>query len=254
MFSSGGLVGLIMADVTQMIRLKKKRRNLQPHDTDEAFFYPNNKSLHKDEHETLDSIYSDSSNDNFWKEETRMKPAGTTPFSMKLKWFSSGAVLASLIWLIYFQVSVHQIKSTHGPKVVFQTAATIVTDKNFDKEISKTLGNEPVALASVNDKPEFKIPFFSDFFAQKPQPVQPIIEVAENISETTSETVPEAESTVVPQVHKLTHHVIKNGDSLWLIAKEYYGNPSPENIEKIKQANPANSSYLYPGKQIVIPL
>ncbi|MBI3309147.1 MAG: LysM peptidoglycan-binding domain-containing protein, partial [Candidatus Melainabacteria bacterium] len=52
-----------------------------------------------------------------------------------------------------------------------------------------------------------------------------------------------------------TFHVIKNGDSLWLIAKEYYGEPTPENIRKIMEANRMNQiGYLYPGKKITIPL
>lgn len=256
-----------MSEVTQFAT-GRLRRGLSSRTRDkkkvESFFYPQKKLYSKEELELLDSLYSDRSSDSdeaimnelkpeteFWQEE-KMHFSRRIPLTTKIKWFASGMVLTSLVWLIYFQLSGHTIGSYTRPKIVFKTAATIVTDKSFDREITHGLGESRLALARVKNENKFSLPFISGLLAKKPEEAKATkessigsnVKVVENVSEENS-------SSTLPA----TYHVIKNGDSLWLIAKEYYGNPTPENIKKIMDANKLTPvSYLYPGKKIVIPL
>ena len=50
------------------------------------------------------------------------------------------------------------------------------------------------------------------------------------------------------------YHVVKGGDTLWAIAKKYYGNGSQyTNIANANKDKIKNPNLIYPGQKLVIP-
>ncbi|WP_320339720.1 LysM peptidoglycan-binding domain-containing protein [Staphylococcus pseudintermedius] len=48
-------------------------------------------------------------------------------------------------------------------------------------------------------------------------------------------------------------HVVNGNQNLYRIAIQYYGNGSPENVEKIKRANGLQNNNISNGQQLIIP-
>ncbi len=223
-------------------RQKRLKRETTPVNT---YLYPKNDLYTKEEFELLDTIYSDepsleekegikpeiTSVENFWpqnKEEYLSISNNKNSFLSNMTWFLGGVVLSSLIWLIYFQVNVHEIRTKSDTQIVFQKSANIMTDKTVDKEVTKQLKDKKVAKENMVSK------YFSNLFLKK---------------KTTPVAVNEP-----PKIEPVKFHIVSNGDSLWVIANKYYSNPSPGNINKIMQANNMKRvGTLIIGQKLVIP-
>ena len=223
-----------MPEITRLKRNKPLRGLTTQKETEnkESYYYPKSNLYTRQEFELLDTIYSDEPyleekeekiiKDNFWqgKEDYIRTPQPTNDFLTKLVWFVSGVMLTSVIWLIFFQVQIHEIRTKNDTQIVFQNSAGIMTDKTADKEIAKTF--------------KLSFPKLSHLFKPKqqkvviPQPVLPL-----------------------PAVR---FHIVENGDSLWTIANKYYSSPTPENIDKIMKANNMKRvGILGIGQKLTIP-
>ena len=211
-----------------------------------SYFYPKNDLYTREEFELLDTIYSDEPSvleqnnemklevkniENFWpqnKEEYLSTTNNKNNFLTNLSWFVGGVAVTSLIWLIYFQVNVHEIRTKGDTQIVFQKSANIMTDKTVDKEVSKQLKDKKTAKENIMSK------YFNNIFQRKkPEPVV--------VNEP-------------PKIAPVKFHIVTSGDSLWVIANKYYSNPSPDNINKIMKANSMKRvGTLSLGQKLVIP-
>ena len=254
-----------MSEVVELKKSSGKTSRVNPkklpHSKHETFFYPKKMLYKKEELELLDSLYSDQplgENEPLVELEadksTLSRQQGTSLLKIlsnnKTRWFTSGVVISSLVWVLCLQIGEKLFPDTNDTKIVFKTAATIVTDKNFDEEVSRNLGEKQLVLARVTEKHDSGFSFFPNFFAKKTYE-STLNNKNGSAPEITENKTGEKE---VSEIQTVTYYTIKDGDSLWLIAKEHYGTPSPENIEKIKEANKIASGNLYPGKKIIIPL
>ena len=212
-----------------------------------SYFYPKNDLYTREEFELLDTIYSDEpsleekkeiklevpSAENFWpqnKEEYLSISSSKNSFLTNMTWFFGGVALTSVIWLIYFQINVHEIRTKSDTQIVFQKSANIMTDKTADKELSKQLKDKK----SAERKENVISKYFSNLFSRKSVKVQTISEL--------------------PKIEPVKFYTVANGDSLWVIANKHYSNPSPENINKIMKANNMKRvSTLVVGQKLVIP-
>ena len=170
-----------MSEIKTLSKFRQKRlKNLaQKTKEDEeqavgSYFYPKNNLYTRQEFELLDTIYSDDPIeevveskqpaliDNFWTQP--LSPKSNTFTSMT--WFISGVMLTSVIWLIYFQLSVHEIKAKHETQIVFNKSAQLMTDKTADKEMTKSL--EKKNMLSQHKSKLFNFSF-SQFFRKNKQ-------------------------------------------------------------------------------------
>jgi len=152
---------------------------------------------------------------------------------MNFIYFVSGVILTSVIWFVFFQVKVYEITTKDHTKIVFHKTTPIITDKTLDKEMKNAL----IAHSEQANTPTKS--FFSLFKSNEPAivnaPIPQVVNSQTNV--------------------KLKYHTVSNGDSLWLIAREYYSEPSPKNIDKIMKANNMNKVVLlYPGQKLTIPM
>jgi len=254
-----------MSETTQVNKPRNKRKRVKG---EHIFLYPEHglkREMSKSELEVLDSIYSDDTpvggdqefieqrkHNKFWIMDEEVKSPRkirNSLLTLKCKWFTTGVVVASVLWFSYHQIHIHSLKANEDTKIVFQTAATIITDKSFDGHVASNLSDESIKLASISGGNKQGIPILSGLFTQNKA-----VESQTNEEITETDGTASSEEQIIEEKEE-TFHVIKNGDSLWLIAKEYYGEPTPENIRKIMEANRMNQiGYLYPGKKITIPL
>lgn len=243
------MVERMQLNKTKQKRLVRLSSNVTNDKEVSSYFYPKNNLYTKHEVELLDTIYSDeplneliskqetdNKTEDYWttnKEKYRSVPRQNSNLFTNLKWCLSGAALTSVIWLVFFQIKVHELKTTDNIQIVFHKSAEIITDKTVDSNLTNALAKNHI---------------LSDFFSKKPK----VAKVKSN-EESQIQTIEENQTP--KEKPSIAYHVIQNGDSLWLIAKEYYGNPSPTNIKKIEEANDmGRNRYLYPGKKIIIPL
>ena len=228
-------------------RLKGLANKLKETAPINSYFYPKNDLYTREEFELLDTIYSDEPSmeekkkikpeitnaESFWpqnKEEYLNISNNKNNFFTNMSWFLGGVALTSLVWLIYFQVNVHEIRTKNDTQIVFQKSAAIMTDKTVDKEVSKQLKDKK----SAGEKGNIISKYFTTLFARKTPKIQPVNEP--------------------PKIEPVKFHIATNGDSLWVIANQYYLNPSPENINKIMKANNMKRvGTLSIGQKLVIP-
>ena len=212
-----------------------------------SYFYPKNDLYTREEFELLDTIYSDepsaeenkeikpeiTSTENFRpqnKEEYLSIANNKNSFLSNMTWFLGGVAITSVVWLIYFQINVHEIRTKGDTQIVFQKSANIMTDKTVDKEVSKQLKDKKTAGEKENTISKY----FSNLFSKKAPKIQPVSET--------------------PKIEPVKFHIVTNGDSLWVIANKYYSNPSPDNINKIMKANNMKRvGTLGVGQKLVIP-
>src|SRR3989338_10010943 len=208
-----------------------------------SFYYPKNNLYTRQEFELLDTIYADEpSNINevtqmpelqgFWpqnKEEILNLSNQPNNFLSKLTWFGAGVILTSLVWLIYFQISVHAIKTKHQTQFVFHKSAEILTDKTADEQLTKTL------LKQASPKFSFSLP---NLFAKKPVEAKPTDQIK---PEEKTQLATEQNKVIIPipeaanSSQDLTYHTI-------------------ENVNKIAKANKLKlNSVLALGRKLTIP-
>ena len=251
-----------MTETTQINKFRQKKLKsiaAKPHKKDDksisSYFYPKNNLYTRQEFELLDTIYSDEPPsvielkeenkivENFWtqnKEEYLKLTKQKNSLFNNLSWFMGGVLLTSLVWFIYFQLSIIHIQDKHDTQIVFQKSAAIVTDKTVDEEVTKRLEDRKVQELQVtenavvvkqavpkNDK-KFSL---GNFFVGKK-----VIQLA------------------APLPKNVKQHMVVSGDSLWTIAQKYYLDPSPANIDRImKSNNMKRIETLYIGQKIVVP-
>ncbi len=273
-----------MAETTQINKFRQKKlRNLSSktkHKDDtlsNEYFYPKQNLYTRQEFELLDTIYSDEPStipeainkedaqlSDFWpqnKEDYLNVAQSKNNFFKNLTWFMAGVMSTSAVWLIYFQLSVHQIKSKADTQIVFQKSANIMTDKTVDKVATQTLekqktealvqneNNQAIVSQAVQASKPVVIPWVN-WFNVPPKKVEAPKQVLPSLpQQAVKATVPQAQITP-----KVRYHTIGNGDSLWIVANKYYSNPSPENISKIMKANNMKRvGILSVGQKIVVP-
>lgn len=224
-------------------RQKRLKRETTPIN---SYFYPKNDLYTREEFELLDTIYSDEPSmeekkeikpeitnvENFWpqnKEEYLSISNNKNSFLTNAIWFLGGVALSSLIWLIYFQINIHEIRTKSDTQIVFQKSANIMTDKTVDKEVTKQLKGKTISKENTISK------YFSNLFSKKNPAPKVVTEPA-------------------PKIEPVKFHTITSGDSLWVIANHYYSNPSPDNINKIMKANNMRRvGTLSVGQKLIIP-
>ena len=205
-----------------------------------------NRLYTKEEFELLDTIYSDDgitqikqetlNIEDFWpkeKDEYLSLPLKRTPLIGNLGWFLGGILASSAVWLIYTQVSINEIKTKADTEIIFQKSASIMTDKNFDKK----------AQSQLNKNNSKSFGFLSGLYTNTQTKTQ-----KDQVSPEVKQEAPP------PQIPVVRYHTVQNGDSLWIIANQYYSNPSPQNINKIMKANNMRRiGVLSIGQKLVIP-
>ena len=213
------------------------------------YFYPKNDLYTKEEFELLDTIYSDEPlnigqdkeikaeipiAENFWpqnKEQYLSVSNNKNSFLTNAGWFLAGVALTSVIWLIYFQVNIHEIRTKSDTQIVFQKSANIMTDKTVDKEVTKQLKDKQATKSKSSNHTSW----LTNLFSKKTPTIKPPISEPQKIE-------------------PVRFHTVANGDSLWIIANKYYSNPSPDNINKIMKANNMKRvSTLSIGQRLVVP-
>jgi hypothetical protein len=265
-----------MAETTQINKYKQKRSTL----SQDTFLYPTQSKLYtKEEFELLDSIYSDGSigigldsaetarefqKDNFWvrnKQELLALQSNKSSLLNNAGWFTAGMMLTSVAFLIYFQMNGREIKQKQDIQIIFQKSTQVMTDKTADEAVSRKLESNEIAQSQTNTTPKaankefkFELPKFA-LFTPKAEVQKPVQEIKpEPVKEVVTESA-KAPIQVVEETSTIKHHVVRSGDSLWIIANKYYSNPSQENIKKIMRANNIRSIYstLRLGQKLVIP-
>ena len=234
---------------TKLERLRQKKLSSKTSTKEKPYYYPNHNLYTKQEFELLDTIYSleppagNTRNeeitllDDFWEKKDLTNSHKKKNFTKNFIWFFYGVMLTSILWLIFYEFKVYEIKTKDSTSIVYHKTTKLVTDKTVDKEVMKTLKKEAIEtqenLLAIQSVPIKKESVFSKWFKLKPK--QKVIP--------TKSTMPTARS-----------HVVGSGDSLWVIANKYYSNPSPENINKIAKANKLKlSSSLQPGQKLLVP-
>ncbi len=263
-----------MPETTQLNKVRQKRVRVAagraktkdeetPSSLGADYFYTKNNLYTRQEFELLDTIYSDGpptiedyrsfGDEDFWpknKEEYLTMSNPKTNLITNLVWFLGGVMLTSVVWLIYFQVSVNHIKTKMDTQIIFQNSASISTDKTVDKQIASKLKKENIIK-------------FPAFFAPKPKQELIVQETLTPQNNKKEEPVvqPEKQEQKIEvssagNTDAAKYHIVSNGDSLWTIANKYYSNPSPKNIERLMKANEIKKrkmTSLYIGQKIVIP-
>lgn len=226
-----------------------------------SYFYPKSNLYTRQEFELLDTIFSDEpieeidrevEHRDFWPQnkENLLNP----PISLKSKlmtnfaWFAGVVILTSVISIIVFQLKIAEFKNKENIQIVFHKSAHITTEKTVDTDLTSSLTKEPQKIAQANVNKGIKLPVFPGLFFKKP--------AADKVVPQTKNQIAEAENKIQQDLKtNFVNHTIQNGDSLWLIAKEYYGDPSPDNIKRIRNANDIRTlNLLLPGNKLVIPL
>ncbi len=250
---------------------QKKPKNLahKTKDTEDKavsdYFYPKNNLYTRQEFELLDTIYSDepvpetTENkqpviiDNFWpqnKEEYLTQSPIKNNALTNIGWFTSGVMLTSVIWLIYFQLSVHEIKAKHETQIVFNKSAELMTDKTADKEMTKSLKTNTSIQNNKTGLFKFSFP---QIFSKKNVPIKEESNVVAEQAKVVEPIQVKKEEVPITSKENKTY-TVKSGDSLWIIAKKVYSDPSPLNIEKIAKANKLRlTSTLSLGQKLVVP-
>ncbi|MBI3591163.1 MAG: LysM peptidoglycan-binding domain-containing protein [Candidatus Melainabacteria bacterium] len=261
-----------MAETTQLNKVRQKHLKGLANGTKSteekpvsSYFYPKNNLYTRQEFELLDTIYSDEPPtiteekvdtvlvENFWpqnKEEYLNIPKQKNNLFNNLTWFLAGVMLTSVVWLIYFQLKVHEIRTKGDTQIVFQKSAAIVTDKTVDKEVAKKLGQNEGATQVENQDST------TEAVSTKQESVVTVKNTSSNKFKFSSWFSPKVKKEVVIINNPLPvkYHIIGSGDSLWTIANKYYSNPSPENINKIMKANNMKRvGTLLVGQKIAIP-
>lgn len=229
---------MVTGETTQLNKFRQRRlrtlsKKAREEKSRDSYFYPRTNLYTKEEHELLDTIYTDEPSpitqdgqepvvlDNFWqdfKAEELILPQPKNKFFEKVTWFVVGAMLTSVLWLIFYQVNVHKIKTEMDTQIVFQKSAHIVTDKTADKEVTAKLEKKKTHWFSLKRAPKQEV-----VIAKAPLP-------------------------------PVRYHTVGNGDSLWTIAQKYYVDPSQSNIDKIMKANNMKRiGILQLGQKLVIP-
>lgn len=254
-----------MPEVSQLDRHRKKhsknissKQNLNDNPI-KSYLHPKGHLYTRKEFELLDTIFSDEPEstcknneevpeEDFWlnkNEDLVSSQQKQNNMSNNLKWFGGGILVTSLILTTFFQFKIHELTKKDNIKIVFHKAAHITTDKTLDRDITRGLTENEIKLAKASSKQVFPISF--NFFSRNQKEVKAL--------DTKETKLAANNANVREEKDQIVSHVIQNGDSLWLIAKEYYGDPSPENIRKIQEANDLRIvKYLYPGSKLIIPL
>ena len=239
-----------MGKTTNLTRFRQKRltSNFKTKGTNE-YLYPKNELYSKEEFELLDTIYSDEAPSAIEERAKEFNPeselvdfwpskriANKVGFLTKAVWFLGGVMLTSVIWLIYFQVNVNEIRTKSDTQIVFQKSIGLMTDKTVDKEISKQLTNKK----SLQNKENPIAKVWNNLLKKK-------------FNKTVAVSVPVVASPIEAS-NTVRYHTLVNGDSLWTIANKYYSNPSPGNISKIMKANNMKRvGTLRIGQKLIVP-
>ena len=272
-----------MAETTQLNKMRQKKlrslasksRTLEEKPV-KNYFYPKNNLYTRQEFELLDTIYSDDPpttfesreeifiGKDFWpkdKEELLINSGSKVNHFTNAIWFVGGVMLTSVIWLIYFQVNVHAIKTKNDTQIVFQKSAALMTDKTVDKEVinklqkQKTIGESSITLNEIINKKTInsgtQIKSEMSKITEKPLKEQSKIAFSNWFAPKNNQ---KAVVVTPPSIKEPKTYSVVNGDSLWIIAKKCYSDPSQENINRIMKANNMKRvGTLSIGQKLVIP-
>ena len=253
-----------MVETTQLNKYRQRhsgnftKTKTKENKTIDSYFYPKHNLYTRQEFELLDTIYADEPSslserpkeelllNDFWpqnKEEFLTVSNQKSDLLKNIVWFLSGVMLTSAVWLIFFQVNIHEIKTKTDTQIVFQKSAKLMTDKTLDKEVASTFKNQGTTEQSSSPqffKQESKENIVLD---NPPMPVSAATDIKEQVANVKEE-----------YIMGLKEHIVINGDSLWTIANKYYSNPSPDNIKKIMKANKMRRvGVLSIGQKVIIP-
>lgn len=144
-------------------------------------------------------------------------------------------------------------RSTPAGAALFDTKYTVTLES---LEIEENAGNGLDILVSVELK-EYKT-----YGAQ----IMTVVTTNNQTNQATATTKPAASSKPAPTASGAQSYTVKSGDSLWTIAKRFYGSGTKSSViynanksvieaaaKKRGKASSANGKFLYPGTTLTIP-